>query len=88
MSYQPPVQDFMFCIEHLSHWEKVSALAVYSEYDLADIGAVLEGYARFCSEQIAPLSRIGDTLGARFDNGLVTMPRMSMYATSSSSASR
>ena len=75
MSYQPPVQDFMFCIEHLSHWEKVSALAVYSEYDLADIGAVLEGYARFCSEQIAPLSRIGDTLGARFDNGLVTMPR-------------
>ncbi len=74
MSYQPPVQDLMFCIEHLSHWDQVSSLAVYSDYDLADIAAALDGYARFCSEQIAPLSHIGDTLGARFDNGRVTMP--------------
>ncbi len=74
MSYQPPVQDLMFCIEHLSHWEKVSRVEVYSEYDLTDIGAALEGYARFCSEQIAPLSHIGDTLGAQFDSGRVTMP--------------
>ncbi|MES0826816.1 acyl-CoA dehydrogenase [Ruegeria sp. SCP11] len=74
MSYQPPVQDLMFCVEHLSHWEQVSSLAMYSDYDLADIGAVLEGYARFCGEQIAPLSQVGDTLGARFDNGRVTMP--------------
>ena len=74
MSYQPPVQDLMFCIEHLSHWEKVSAQEPYSEFDLSDIGAVLEGYAQFCTEQIAPLSHIGDTLGARFDQGRVTMP--------------
>ncbi|MEJ1993284.1 MAG: acyl-CoA dehydrogenase, partial [Maritimibacter sp.] len=71
MSYQPPVQDLMFCIENLSHWEKVSALEVYSEFDLSDIGAALEGYAQFCREQIAPLSQTGDTLGARFDNGRV-----------------
>lgn len=74
MSYQPPVQDLMFCIEHLSHWRKVSALEVYSEYDLPDFGAALEGYAQFCSEQIAPLSQIGDTQGAQFDKGRVTMP--------------
>ncbi|MEQ5870766.1 acyl-CoA dehydrogenase [Sagittula sp. NFXS13] len=74
MSYQPPVQDLMFCIEHLSHWETVSALEVYSECELPDIGAVLESYARFCAEQIAPLSQVGDTQGARFDKGRVTMP--------------
>ena len=74
MSYHPPVQDLMFCVEHLSHWGEVSSLAAYADYDLADIGAVLDGYARFCAEQIAPLSHIGDTLGARFDNGRVTMP--------------
>ncbi len=74
MSYQPPVQDLMFCIEHLSHWETVSTLDAYSDFELTDIGAALEGYARFCSEQIAPLSHIGDTLGAQFDNGRVTMP--------------
>lgn len=74
MSYHPPVQDLMFCVEHLSHWGEVSSLAAYADYDLADFGAVLDGYARFCAEQIAPLSHIGDTLGARFDNGRVTMP--------------
>lgn len=74
MSFQPPVQDLMFWLQHLSHWEQVSALEVYSEYDLTDISAALEGYARFCSEQIAPLSHVGDTLGAQYDNGRVTMP--------------
>ena len=74
MSFQPPVQDLMFCLEHLSHWEKVSALKAYSDCDLTDIGAALEGYARFCAEQIAPLSQVGDRLGARFDKGRVTMP--------------
>jgi alkylation response protein AidB-like acyl-CoA dehydrogenase len=74
MSYQPPVQDLMFCIQHLSHWENVSALEVYSECELPDIGAALESYARFCAEQIVPLSQVGDTQGARFDKGRVTMP--------------
>ena len=74
MSYLPPVQDLMFCIEHLSHWERVSAMDAYSDCELSDIGAALESYARFCAEQIVPLSHIGDTLGARFENGRVTMP--------------
>jgi 3-(methylthio)propanoyl-CoA dehydrogenase len=74
MSYQPPVQDLMFCIQHLSHWEHVSALEVYSECEIPDIGAALESYARFCAEQIVPLSQVGDTQGARFDKGRVTMP--------------
>ncbi|MEP1765307.1 MAG: acyl-CoA dehydrogenase [Sulfitobacter sp.] len=74
MSYQPPVQDLMFCIEHLSHWERVSKLGTYSDYDLSDIDAALKAYARFCSEQIAPLSHIWDTLGAQFVDGHVTVP--------------
>lgn len=80
MSYQPPVQDLMFCIKHLSHWDQVSALEIYSDYDLSDIGAVLDAYARFCSEQVAPLSYDGDTLGAQFDNGRVTLPDANMQA--------
>jgi len=74
MSYHPPVRDMMFCIEHLSHWEEVSAMDAYSDVELADIGAALEAYARFCTERIAPLSHIGDTVGARFEAGRVTMP--------------
>ncbi|WP_425101060.1 acyl-CoA dehydrogenase [Tropicibacter sp. S64] len=74
MSYQPPVQDLMFCIEHLSHWDRVSALEVHDGTDLADMAAALDGFARFCAEQIAPLSRVGDRQGATFDKGRVTLP--------------
>ena len=74
MSYHPPVQDIMFCIEHLSHWPQVAELESYDDFELTDIHAALEVFARFCSEQIAPLSHVGDELGARFQDGKVTMP--------------
>ncbi len=74
MSYQPPVQDLMFCIEHLSHWDSVSGLKPFADCELSDVMAALEGHARFCAQHIAPLSKAGDTEGARFDAGRVTMP--------------
>ena len=74
MSYQPPMQDLMFCIEHLSHWQSVSLLDACEDCELSDIGAALEGHARFCAEQVAPLSQEGDRRGARFDKGRVTLP--------------
>ncbi|WP_243612568.1 acyl-CoA dehydrogenase [Shimia aestuarii] len=74
MSYQPPSKDLLFCIEHLSHWETVSELEPYADYDLSDIQAALDGFGRFCAEQVAPLSQIGDELSATFDNGRVTLP--------------
>jgi alkylation response protein AidB-like acyl-CoA dehydrogenase len=38
------------------------------------VGAVLEGAAQYAEGEFAPLDRIGDTVGARWDNGRVTMP--------------
>ena len=38
------------------------------------LSAALESYSRFCQEQVAPLSHIGDALGARFESGQVSMP--------------
>lgn len=75
MTYQPPVQDLMFCIEHLSHWDQVSKLDKYADFDLTDMEAVLDGYARFCAEQIAPMSYEWDNSGAKFDNGKVKLPQ-------------
>ncbi|MEO9781049.1 MAG: acyl-CoA dehydrogenase [Sedimentitalea sp.] len=46
----------------------------FSDFDLPDIAAVLEGYSRFCADQIAPLSHLGDTEGASFEKGRVKMP--------------
>ena len=38
------------------------------------VDAVLEGAAALAEGEFAPLDRIGDTIGARWDNGSVTMP--------------
>ena len=38
------------------------------------VDAVLEGAAALAEGEFAPLDRIGDTVGARWDNGSVTMP--------------
>jgi hypothetical protein len=46
MTYQPPVMDLMFCIEHPSHLRRMSALGAYSPHDLADVGEAMTGYAQ------------------------------------------
>ena len=38
------------------------------------IEAVLEGAAALAEGEFAPLDRVGDTVGARWDNGVVRMP--------------
>jgi 3-(methylthio)propanoyl-CoA dehydrogenase len=38
------------------------------------VDAILEGAAAFAAGEFAPLNRIGDTVGARYANGTVTMP--------------
>jgi alkylation response protein AidB-like acyl-CoA dehydrogenase len=42
--------------------------------DAEMVDAVLEGAAALAEGEFAPLLRVGDTIGARWDNGAVTMP--------------
>ena len=74
MRYEAPVQDIMFCLEHLSPWREVQALPPYSEVDADDIRAALDELGRFCSEVITPLNVEGDETGARLEDGVVSLP--------------
>src|ERR1700677_4897052 len=56
MTYQSPVPDILFSLEHVAGLD-------------AEIGA-----GRFATEAIAPLNRVGDLEGARYENGRVTSP--------------
>ncbi|WP_291733991.1 acyl-CoA dehydrogenase family protein, partial [Leisingera sp. F5] len=80
MTYQAPVRDIMFNIEHLSDWPEVASLAAYSGIETGDVQAALEGLGRFCSDVIAPLSAIGDETGARLDGAKVVMPEPYLQA--------
>jgi hypothetical protein len=72
--YRAPVADIAFTLKHvagLSSALQAGVLGDLSE-DLAD--AVLTEAGRFASEEVAPLHKIGDEVGARLDNAAVTMP--------------
>jgi alkylation response protein AidB-like acyl-CoA dehydrogenase len=67
MSFRCPIQDQAQILDHVV---RIGELA--DDPDI--VAAVLAGAAELAEGEFAPLDRIGDTVGARWDNGRVTMP--------------
>ncbi len=74
MTFDAPVKDMLFNIEHLSGWGEIAGLEKYAAVELDDAAAVLEEFARFCAEEIAPLNASGDQEGSHFKEGRVVLP--------------
>ncbi len=67
MTFTPPLAEQKFVLETVA---KIGELGVDSDI----IDAILEGAGAFAEGEFAPLNRLGDTEGARWANGTVTMP--------------
>lgn len=75
MDHQPHPQDALFILHAvLDAGPRLRALAPHAEVDDALIGQVLEEAGKFVGEVVAPLQRVGDEVGCRFDAGRVTTP--------------
>ena len=72
MTYQAPTQDIRFVLKELARLEDVLALPGFEEVSGDLVDAVLDENARFVEQAIAPLNRVSDTSGARWDDGAVT----------------
>ena len=73
--YQARTSDIHFILDKvLQAPVQLQGLQSYAEIDADLIQQVLEESGKFVSEVIAPLNRIGDEVGAKFDTGRVTMP--------------
>jgi alkylation response protein AidB-like acyl-CoA dehydrogenase len=70
MSFSAPVSDQRLTLNAVV---RIGELEGGPDSDMVD--AVLEGAAALAEGEFAPLSRVGDTVGARWDNGLVTTPK-------------
>jgi 3-(methylthio)propanoyl-CoA dehydrogenase len=68
MTYTPPVAEQRFVLETVT---RIGELGV--DGDIVD--AILEGAGAFAAGEFAPLNRIGDTVGAKWADGVVTMPQ-------------
>jgi alkylation response protein AidB-like acyl-CoA dehydrogenase len=67
MTFRCPIHDQRLVLDHV-----VGIGAMLDDSEV--VGAVLEGAAQFAEGEFAPLDRAGDSIGARWDNGRVTMP--------------
>ncbi|MDR0275127.1 MAG: acyl-CoA dehydrogenase [Burkholderiaceae bacterium] len=60
MSYQAPVQDMLFNIEHLARIDRIAQMPGFEEAGLETAQAVLQECARFNAEVVAPLNHEAD----------------------------
>jgi alkylation response protein AidB-like acyl-CoA dehydrogenase len=69
MTYKAPVRDLMFSLEAAADYGRLAALFPHADADTTT--AVLEGAGALAADVLAPLNRIGDTVGAKLENGVV-----------------
>ncbi|MDO5086959.1 MAG: acyl-CoA dehydrogenase [Comamonadaceae bacterium] len=72
MSYQAPVKDMLFNIEHLARIDEVAKLPGFEEAGLETAQAVLEECAKFNEGVVAPLNVPGDLAPSSWKDGVVT----------------
>jgi alkylation response protein AidB-like acyl-CoA dehydrogenase len=65
--YRPPLRDVNYVLDHLVDLDGLCDLPEFAGLDADTIKGVLEENARFVAEVIAPLNRIGDTVGSVFE---------------------
>jgi alkylation response protein AidB-like acyl-CoA dehydrogenase len=69
MTYSPPLRDIAFSLEHVAGAGALKPL--FPGYDADTEAAVLDAAGRLARDVLAPLNRVGDEQGARFENGRV-----------------
>jgi alkylation response protein AidB-like acyl-CoA dehydrogenase len=67
MTYTAPVAEQRFVLDHVVRIDEL-----VDDSDL--VGAIVEGAGAFAEGEYAPLNRIGDQVGARWQDGQVAMP--------------
>jgi alkylation response protein AidB-like acyl-CoA dehydrogenase len=69
MTFRAPLRDLTLALQTAGHPALVAG--GFPELDEDTVAAVLEAAGAFTEEQLAPLNRKGDQVGARYENGKV-----------------
>jgi alkylation response protein AidB-like acyl-CoA dehydrogenase len=74
-AYAAPLKDMRFVLNELAGLAEVAKLPGYEEATPDTVNAILEEAARFASEVLDPLNRVGDQEGSHWADGEVRTPR-------------
>ena len=72
--YFAPQNDMNFVLKHVADLEKVLTLPEFEDFDTELATGILEESAKFCSEVLAPLNKVGDEQSCQYEDGVVTTP--------------
>jgi alkylation response protein AidB-like acyl-CoA dehydrogenase len=70
MTFHAPVRDLAFALSTVGHTDLLAR--AYPDLDADTVQAVLEAAGAFADNELAPLNRQGDQVGAKYQNGVVT----------------
>ncbi len=72
MTYRAPLADVIAALRHAAKFDTVRKAGAFADLGDDDIEAILSEAGRVAAEVLAPLNRIGDTVGAKIKDGVVT----------------
>ncbi len=70
MTYRAPLKSLALALKTAGHPALVGQ--AFADLDEDTVAAVLESAGAFAENELAPLNRAGDTVGAKYENGKVT----------------
>ena len=74
MNFACPIRDQRLVLDTVVGIAELAATDRFGDATPDTVDAVLDGAAQFAEGQFAPLDRIGDTVGSRWNDGVVTTP--------------
>jgi alkylation response protein AidB-like acyl-CoA dehydrogenase len=74
MAYKAPVRDLTFILNEVLEIDRYSNQPGFQDVSSDLVQQILEEGAKFSEEVIAPLNKVGDQEGCKWDNGKVTGP--------------
>jgi 3-(methylthio)propanoyl-CoA dehydrogenase len=73
-AYTPPTADQLLAIRINAGIDEIAQAEKFAHAEPDLVEAIVEGVGQFAAGEFAPLNRVGDTEGAKLENGVVRLP--------------
>jgi alkylation response protein AidB-like acyl-CoA dehydrogenase len=72
MAFQAPIAEIAFTLKAIAGLQPAMEAGLFGDLGAETVDAILAEAGRFASEDLAPLNRVGDKIGAKLADGKVT----------------
>jgi acyl-CoA dehydrogenase len=74
MGLRAPIAEIVFTMRHIAGLDEIIATSKFTELSVDMVEAIVSEAARFAEDELDQISRVGDRVGCRLENGTVTTP--------------